>query len=366
MGVEDLKVAIIGAGLAGLSCAYELQRNRIKPDIYEKNAFIGEAHPHSTAILGLLTRPDDPLMYFKDKLNITITPLSAINKITHISPRNKQVIKGNLGYFFQRGQEKNSVKNQIFSKLKNPKLMLNRLMDYEALAKKYDYVVIATGNLNFTEELGCSYRLVTTYVRGAIVLGNFKMDELIVWINKDYCKNGYAYLSPLSEKKASLVLIVTDVNEKQIDNYWENFLFYENIKYSIIEEFKLKHATGYIYPSHIGNIYLTGGSRGEIEPFLGFGQLSSIAGGMFAARSIARGKSYDKQLKRMDSHIRYLYEFRKAFRRAKNDDYDKILSLIGLPGIKQITYDTKLDVIKVGGKALKYVNKMSKMKDIIR
>jgi len=65
-----------------------------------------------------------------------------------------------------------------------------------------------------------------------------------MWINKDYCKNGYAYLSPFNSKKASVILVVTDVNEKEIDHYWKAFLDYENINYTIVEEFKQAHDTG--------------------------------------------------------------------------------------------------------------------------
>jgi len=32
-----MKVAIVGAGLSGLSCAIELERHKIKPVIFEKN-----------------------------------------------------------------------------------------------------------------------------------------------------------------------------------------------------------------------------------------------------------------------------------------------------------------------------------------
>ncbi len=37
-----LKVAIIGAGTSGLSCAIELERHGIYPEIFERNSFIGE------------------------------------------------------------------------------------------------------------------------------------------------------------------------------------------------------------------------------------------------------------------------------------------------------------------------------------
>ena len=37
-----MRVAIIGAGLSGLSCALELERHGIKPDIFEKKDYVGE------------------------------------------------------------------------------------------------------------------------------------------------------------------------------------------------------------------------------------------------------------------------------------------------------------------------------------
>jgi digeranylgeranylglycerophospholipid reductase len=36
-----MKVALIGGGLSGLSCAHELPRNRITPTIVERKSYIG-------------------------------------------------------------------------------------------------------------------------------------------------------------------------------------------------------------------------------------------------------------------------------------------------------------------------------------
>ena len=42
-GQKMIKVAVIGAGIAGLSCAIELERHGITPVIFEKNT--GRAVP---------------------------------------------------------------------------------------------------------------------------------------------------------------------------------------------------------------------------------------------------------------------------------------------------------------------------------
>lgn len=46
-----MKIAIIGAGLAGLSCAIVLEKQGIIPDIFEKTGFIGDREPHVGADL---------------------------------------------------------------------------------------------------------------------------------------------------------------------------------------------------------------------------------------------------------------------------------------------------------------------------
>lgn len=363
-----LKVAIIGAGVSGLSCALELEKYGVKPVIYEKNSFIGEMHPHVTAIFDVIVRhikdpKQDMIKYFKYQLGKEIQPLNPIYSVTHYAPNDTSTVTGNLGYFFKRGREKDSLKSQLYSQLKKTKIVFNHIADYNKLSKDYDKVVIATGNTNFTNELGCTYPLYSSMVRGAVVLGNFDPNRLVVWINNDYCKNGYAYLTPFNNERASLVLIVNDVDEKQIDYYWRKFLYEEDIKYIVTEEFRLKHETGYIYPNKVGNVYLVGSARGGIEPFLGFGQMNSLVAGTLVARAIAEGKNYDKLLKNIDLGIRKMVEFRRAYNTLSNKGYDVIVPILGMTGVKQLIYDSNLDIAKIGGTILGVTNGFKERKN---
>ncbi|KUK83823.1 MAG: FAD dependent oxidoreductase, partial [Pelotomaculum thermopropionicum] len=78
--MHKVKVAIVGAGIAGLSCAIELEKKGVIPVIYEKNSFGGEPFPHVTAVLKISHRPiRDSVKYFKDRLGISLTPLETIN-----------------------------------------------------------------------------------------------------------------------------------------------------------------------------------------------------------------------------------------------------------------------------------------------
>lgn len=342
-----MKVAIIGGGLSGLSCAHELERHGISPVIFHRNGYIGDQYSHISVLLEIQHRPiKDAIKYIKKNFDISITPVNTVNTLTHYSPNRKTVIKGNFGFFLKRGRDKDSLPMQLFSHLKTSKINFNTYGDIDPLAKEFDYVVVANGNTVFTNQLGCWYPTIKTYIRGAVLLGDFDPNNLIMWINKDYCKNGYAYLSPFNSKKASVILVVTDVNEKEIDHYWKAFLDYENINYTIVEEFKQAHDTGFAYPHKVDNIYFVGKAGGAIDPFLGFGQLNSIEMGVMAARSIANGDDYERLLKRVTKHNQQLYQMRKAFNTADNDTYDSLLASIGFPGIRHLLYNTRFDVVK--------------------
>ena len=99
----------------------------------------------------------------------------------------------------------------------------------------------------------------------------------------------------------------------------------------------------------MGNIYLTGNAGGSIDPFFGFGQLSSITMGVMAARSMVFGKDYEKLIEKVVlRHNRWIREMRKAYNKADNKMYDMIVTGIGLPGIKHLLYHTNFNVIRFG------------------
>jgi len=235
-----MRVAIIGAGIAGLSCAHELEKYGITPVIYERNSYIGEQISHVAAVLDIVHRPvRDFIKYIKVEYDIQINPLNICKELVHYSPGKTTVLKGNFGYFLKRGKEQDDLKVQIYNQLKGSKVLFNTYGDYKTLSKEYDYVVIATGNNLFTEEIGCWKYLYRAFERGALILGNFNPTALHMYLNRDYCKNGYAYMIPFDKERAFVTLIVSDVNEKEVEHYWHVFKSVEDITYPILEEFNV-------------------------------------------------------------------------------------------------------------------------------
>ena len=90
-----MNVAIIGAGIAGLSCAYELKRNGVIPTIFEEKQYLSQAVDFNTTTLKLFDRNmSDPMRYLKKEYNLNIKPLNALKEIVMNSPNKQTVIKG--------------------------------------------------------------------------------------------------------------------------------------------------------------------------------------------------------------------------------------------------------------------------------
>lgn len=351
-----MNVAIIGAGVSGLSCAYELERHGVVPTVFEKESIIGDSIPHMSVLLNIESRPVVDITKYLNSFGINLTPLNHIKKIVHHSPKKVVPIKGNHGLFYIRGKEENSLVSQISNQLKKTKIIFDCYADYKELSKIYDYVVIATGSPCFSFELGCWQEWLQTYVKGAVVLGSFDPTALFIWANKDYLKNGYAYLAPYDKNRASLIMVVDNINEKEIDYYWERFLYAENIRYEIVEEFKREHKAGYTYPHKIENIYMVGIAGGMLDPFLGFGAINGIVSGIKAARAIALNEDYEELIKTEAEKMLELMNLRKEFNNLKNKNIDNLFTIFSFFGVKQLMYNSSINIAKIVSLYLRFFN----------
>lgn len=347
-----VKVAIIGAGMAGLSCAHELERHGIEPVIFERNDMVGEMYPHVSAILQIFNRPvRKPLKHLLREYNIDLKPLNPVKHITMISEGTASTVSGDLGTFFRHGVTPESIEKQLEAKVKS-KIIFNTHGNYKTLKDEFDYVVVATGTNTPAKELGCWKELLSTVVYGAVILGDFRTDSMTTWFNTRYAKSGYAYLTPFNEKRASLILIVPNIRRNQILDYWNTFTKEENIKNEVVQTFLTEHSSGFVYPHMVGNVFLAGVTGGTVDPFLGFAAIYSIVTGVSAARSIALGLDYEEQIKNYADVNNAVYEYRVVLNSFNNSQFGMLVKGLGAPIIRNLIYNTNINFVKHGSKVL--------------
>lgn len=351
-----MRVAIIGAGISGLACAHELEHWGVCPDIFEKRPRVGELFPHVAGILHLMNRPvPDQLQWLKKEYHLEIHPLNTWKKLTMNSPNVKRVVKaGKFGYFLERGQGPRSLETQLFNSLKS-RIHFNCRGNYSELAGEYDYVVVATGNRQTAATLGIWKNILISIIRGAVVLGKFNPEELIMWVNTDYALGAYAYLTAFSPTRASLVLIHANATPEEMERHWVTFLKKEKLEYTIEENYLLEHVAGTAYPHQIGNILLIGAAGGFMESFLGFGTISALRSGVLAARAIAKQRSFGKVINKLDKEMRRSVRIREILNTMQNDDYDRLITVGTLPIIRHINYHSNIPILRYAGTALELV-----------
>lgn len=356
------KIAIIGAGVAGLSCALECERLGVPAEVFERHHSVGWVWPSVSLWPDLITRhySSEPLKYIKNAFGINIKS-SADEKVYIMkSPNAEAKIEGKLGISFYRGKEIESIENQLLRGLRHTPINYNSLTGYKELSQNYDYVVVASGRDFEAKELGIWEEQGRVSIAAAIALGSFSHNTSSLYFNTDYAGVGYARVSPFSDTQAIISLYVIDkgdFHEQQLDvnRKFERFLEKEKLdKLELMYRFITPpYSTGRVSRFQIDNILLAGRAAGLTDRLLGTGGLESIISGVLAARAIILGEDYDKSIKPLKEHLENISALRNHLENFTNDKFDKLVTLIGTPGIKQLIYNTEINFTDMVGKILK-------------
>lgn len=352
-----MRVAIVGAGLSGLSCALELEKSGISPSIFEMTSSIGDSLDYTIVSMKMYNQFNESSMkYLRKNFGIKIKPLRPLKRITMHGPNTKTISKGNLGYIFKKNTQKDSIENQIYKNLKS-QIVFDSYIDPISLRNSFDYVVCASGNCLTAKKLNIFTPTFNSHIRIATILGDFNPYEMKIWFNKKYAKNGYCYILPYNKFKATLTLIVDNINQEELDYYWKKFLSKENIKYKILATRDHEFTMGFLETLQKDNFFFIGNSGGLVDNFLGFGSISAIESGFLAAKAICNNLDINKLLNTQTNHIKNMYELRKAINQFDNNDLDRLIAFLGLPIIKQFIYNNPLFKIKNIASIAKLYNK---------
>ncbi|MFN7249349.1 MAG: FAD-dependent oxidoreductase [Anaerobacillus sp.] len=325
-----MKVAIMGAGLSGLSCAIMLERHGIKPTIFEHRTQVGDRFINAEAFLSLLTRPvNDAFHYFSEEFQLFLKPTSSINQLIINSENEKAIIDEHVGFVNIRGRHQLSLENQLAEQLESV-IHFNSIHSYEELLQEYSHVIMATGDSAYPMKLQNFREDLSVTLKGATVEGEFDRFKVFVWLDNTLAPQGYAYLLPFSDTEANIVIGYPDLpeeHEEMITDYWDRFYttacreLAQPLK--ITDQFQIKnYKIGICKSARIGNTFFIGNCFGSTMPFLGYGQFESILTGVYAAYDLCGFGSYE--------------EYTNTFRRS----YDHSLTLRrGMEKINNSTFD---------------------------
>ncbi|MBK1813847.1 NAD(P)/FAD-dependent oxidoreductase [Clostridium sp. YIM B02505] len=325
-----MKVAIMGAGMSGLSCAITLERNGITPVIFENRSMVGDRFVNAEAMFCVLNRPfKDEIKYLSENCHIDLKPVDVVEKLTIHSKNETGNIEGKIGYTNIRGRHKNSYESQLARQVKS-EINYNSTYDYAYLCKNFDYVVLATGDGQYSSAIGNYKCDLTVTIKGATIEGNFITKHPHVWFDYDVLPKGYAWIIPFSEKEANLVIAYPDYPDNlklDVDVMWQKAydLACKNLKQSfrITDKFEItRYMMGICNKAKIDNTYFAGNCFGTISPGLGFGQFASILTGVYAAYDICNIGVYEELTKPLFENYNHSLVFRRFLESLTNEQMD--------------------------------------------
>ncbi|MCB2362094.1 NAD(P)-binding protein [Clostridium estertheticum] len=325
-----MEVAIMGAGISGLTCAITLEKNGITPTIFEKRNRVGDRFVNAEGMFGILNRPvRDCIPYISENYNIDLKPIDYVDKLFIHSKNEIGTINGKIGSTNVRGRHENSYESQLKKQVKS-KINFNSTYEYTELCKNFEHVVLATGDGDYASHLGNYNCNLTCTIKGATVQGNFVTSNPHVWFNYEILPKGYCWLIPFSEKEANLVIAYPDYPDNiklDLNDIWKKFnnlackSLDQNLK--ITDNFEVtRYMMGICNKAKIDNTYFVGNCFGAISPGLGFGQYTSILTGVYSALGICGLESYDKLAKPLFENYNHSLVFRRFMESLTDEQMD--------------------------------------------
>ncbi len=343
------RVAILGAGIAGLTCAYELERNGIYPDVYEiQDQLGGRGFNHTLGWMNVMYKPiKDPLIFLRKKYGFDIKPIAQIKRLEFRSKNNSATIQGNLGYIHLSGPDKRSLYYQIYPYIKKSNIKFGEIANFRELARDYDHLVMANGYTELTELCDLWNTDVAGFVRGATVYGKFDPETIYMWFDTDFAQHAYAYFIPWSDKKGSLTLNMLETTVHGAEICWHRFLDAINWDIEIAEIWETAHALGHLDKHLYDNIIFTGAAGGFLDPLFAFGNVGSFESGGAAARHITGVSNFYEDTKFFRDRNKNLRKIRRYVDKFTNKDFDKVLDVIKTPAFRTFATKGNLNLVSI-------------------
>lgn len=344
-----MRIAIIGAGMAGLACAYELEKYGITPDIFEvQDAVGGRGFNHMAGWMNIMYRPiKDAIEYLKNDFGIVVKPNERVTRVDFYSKNESVSMQGpKLGYIVLMGPATGSVYQQMLDHVRTP-IRYGEIINFRELSHAYDHVVVATGTPEIPMVLGNWRTDIAGYVYGATVAGEFDPQTIKMWFNTEWAQRAYGYFVPWNDRKGSLILNMQEVGSHAAKKNWQKFL--DGIKWDIeiLELYETPHNIGHVYERRHKNLIFTGVAGGFLDPLFAFGQIAAIDSGASAAKAIMEGADFDKLVANWLKRNQNLRIMRRYIDKFTDDDFDLAMRILKTPFFLTLASRSNLNLINI-------------------
>lgn len=301
----------------------------------------------------------DAREYIKTEFGTDFTVLNNTNSFIMKSYGKQASITGTLGLTVARGTADESLENQLLRQINKTPLHYNYLGDYNQLAKEYEYVVVSTGRETEARNMGLWQDEGSITIIGAVAMGNFDINSSTIYFNTEYAGTGYGRVTPFNQQCATVELYIIGKPEMQAQELFQKFIQMEKLDTLdyVYKNIPPTFTTGKVTKFQKDNVLLAGRAAGLTDRVLGVGAVEALISGTMAARAIAKKEDYSSMVKPLQSHIESISAFRKNINNFTNADFDKVVSILGAPVIKQAVYNTRIDFVAKAGSILKKLNK---------
>ncbi|HWI52479.1 MAG TPA: NAD(P)-binding protein [Symbiobacteriaceae bacterium] len=327
-----MRIAIVGAGLAGLACAHELERLGFAPELFEKRPSVGDRMqtPETMAQFLHHNPGQDLFRYIRDELMLPLHPAHAMIRMVIHSPNHEGEISGRLGYVTIRGRDERSMEYQLLRHISTP-IHYNTSPDVNDLRREYDHVVVATGNQSWTRQLTRWEDDLGWWARGALVKGDFTPGELHFFFNTRYAKTGYCLLSALDERTATAGVAIPEASAEELEAHWQVFRLEQGHWWqSEVEQFQFEqYECGRCGSVAVGNVLLVGAAAGFVESLGMNGVCASLTSGVMAARQIAlQDRSLERFARRWRIYSGRLARLRRNVNAWTDEEMDRMAQAV--------------------------------------
>lgn len=323
------RIAIVGAGIAGLHAARYLEGYG-DVEIFEASA--PDEHRRPLQMEGALNQFD-------------FTPqLEPIHRLEHNilhAPHRRTVLHGDLGQLFKIGghegidaRMRRAVASAVPIHYGQPVSSLEELSEYDVVigADGWRASVARMAGMRETKPYQWGAGL------GATVTGAFTPGRMETVIDNRYAPNGYLYMIPLDERRATLAAAVVGYQGGSYDMTairQRLRRFTDRRDLTVIDEW-VDHEMWYRFHTYKkDNVYLIGGGASFTDEALGYGLKYAVWSARLCARAIRSQRSYHRLLQPLLRELAFWHRAAPHYR-LRRAQQDTIVRLQGMPPVKQL------------------------------